>query len=331
MLKIAYIIPQSVLGRQNGVVNQALTWSSNLRSRGVSVDLVSSWESYKWSSYDAIHFFGIGHYLNMLPQFRELGARKIVLSPIYDSNRLDIIANFISRLTLPFGEMQTTMATMRANLQYVDSILVRSEFESNKISSIFGVSRNKIFKVPLSVRFANNELFHGSKKEPICSHVSILSAPIKNVNRLIEAAIKYKFPLHLAGQIKSENFRLHLEHIIHQHSNVIYHGVLSDDELKKLYSRSRVFALPSLMEGVGLVGLEAAAYGCDIVITERGGPKEYYGSLASTIDPNSIDDIGLAIMSFLNGKTFQPHLSKRIINNYSNDALTDKLLAFYKT
>lgn len=329
--KIAYIIPPTLMGRQNGIINQALTWSAGLKNMGVSVDLVSPWESYQWSSYDLIHSFGIGHYLNMLPQLRELGARKFVVSPIYDSNRQEFISNLISRLSLPVGEMRTTMATMRAIIPHVDKIFVRSEFESRKISSIFGVKRDKILNVPLALRFETKDISIGVPKEPICCHVSVLSAPIKNVDRLVQAAIKYQFPLHLAGQIKSDGFRSHLESITRKYSNVIYHGVLSDDELKMLYARSRVFALPSLMEGVGLVGLEAAAYGADIVITERGGPKEYYQDMKLTVDPESIDEIGKAVMHFLKGNTFQPSLSQFVLGEYSIEGSANKLLNAYRS
>jgi len=327
--KIAYLMPPTQVGRQNGVVSQALTWSACLERAGVSVDLVSPWETYDWSSYDAIHAFSIGHYLNMLPQLRDQGARRIVLSPIYDSNRSEVLANVLSRLSFPVGEMRTVWAMLRKVVPHVDAVLVRSDFEARKMAAIFGVPPEKVAKVPLPVRFEPKDLCLGVPKEPICSHVSLLSAPIKNVDRLIQAAVKFQFPLHLAGWIKGEQFRNHLDNITRAHANVVYHGPLSDNDLKILYARSRVFALPSLMEGVGLVGLEAAAHGADIVITGRGGPKEYYGDLARKINPESVDDIGRAVMEFLDGKTFQPDLSRRILTDYSIEASVAKLIDVY--
>jgi glycosyltransferase involved in cell wall biosynthesis len=296
----------------------------------VSVDLVSPWETYHWSSYDAIHAFSIGHYLSIVPQLRDKGARRIVLSPIYDSNRAETFANLLSRLDLPVGEMRTIWATLRATIPHVHAVLVRSDFEAGKIASIFGVQREKIVNVPLPVRFGPSQLSLDMAREPICSHVSILSAASKNVDRLIQAAVKYRFPLHLAGRIKDERFRTRLDSLTGAHPNVVYHGPLSDDDLKKLYGRSRVFALPSLMEGVGLVGLEAAAHGADIVITGRGGPKEYYGGLARTVDPESVDGIGQAVMGFLDGQTFQPELSQRILAEYSIEASVAKLIDVYR-
>lgn len=329
-MKIAFLMPPTLMGRQNGVVSQALTWKEGLEDKGVIVDLVTPWETYHWDSYEAIHAFGTGHYLDILPLLKERGARRIVLSPIYDSNRHSLLANALSRLEFPVGMLRTTWAALRSSVPYVDMILARSDFEASKISKVFGAPRSKIDTIRLPVRFRKEDLDSVITREPICSHVSILSAPIKNVKRLIEASIKYSFPLHLAGRINDANFRCYLDKIVHQHNNVLYHGVLSDENLKKLYCRSKVFALPSLMEGVGLVGLEAAVCGADIVITDRGGPKEYYAGLASIVNPESIDEIGSAVRTLLDSLTHQPNLSFHIAKKYSLDASIESLISVYK-
>ena len=44
-------------------------------------------------------------------------------------------------------------------------------------------------------------------------------------------------------------------------TNIEILGFVSDDELISLYNRAKVFALPSINEGVGLVALEAAVHG----------------------------------------------------------------------
>lgn len=328
--RLAYLMPPTLMGRQNGVVSQALTWRSGLETLGATVDLVSPWETYDWSSYDVIHAFGIAHYLGMVAQMKSRGAKRIVVSPIYDSNRPNIFANLLSRIDFPVGELRTIWAAFRASVPHIDSVLVRSDFEARKIASVFGVPNSNIATVPLSMRFTREDLEPVTAKQPICSHVSILSAPTKNVDRLVQAAVKYQFPLHLAGMVKNTQFYRYLNEVTQRHPNIKYHGVVSDAELKALYRRSRVFALPSLMEGVGLVGLEAAAHGADIVITDRGGPKEYYGGLARTVNPVSIDDIGKAVTDLLDGQTFQPALSNRILAEYSIEASVGKLMRVYQ-
>ena len=107
-------------------------------------------------------------------------------------------------------------------------------------------------------------------------------------------------------------------------------GFVSDDELSLLYDRAKVFALPSINEGVGLVALEAAMHECNIVITNIGGPKEYYPSgLAQLVDPYNIDSIGRAIITALADNETQPKLKDFIEKNYSVSNCTDILINFY--
>ena len=328
-MKIAFLMPSTVAGRQNGVVSQALTWKAGLEAQGVSVDLVSPWETYPWRDYDAVHAFGIGHYLDILPLLKTRRVRRIVLSPIYDSNRSEIVMNLISRLNFRSASWKTSWAALRSSISFIDSVLVRSEFEARKLVSIFGVPPSKISLCRLPVRFQNDCVASAPEREGICSHVSILSASTKNVPRLVEAARKYNFPLRLAGQINDAAFQKWLEEVISHSDDIKYLGVLSDEALRNLYRRSRVFALPSLMEGVGLVALEAAHDGADLVITDRGGPKEYFGNMARTVNPESVDEIGRAIRALLDGETHQPQLSHHIRQHYSVEASALELIDVY--
>jgi len=61
--------------------------------------------------------------------------------------------------------------------------------------------------------------------------------------------------------------------------------------LQSLYAGCRVFCLPSLHEGTGLVALEAAAHGAGVVITRNGGPPDYFKDLAYYVDPVGVGDI----------------------------------------
>ena len=97
-----------------------------------------------------------------------------------------------------------------------------------------------------------------------------------------------------------------------------------------LYNKAKVFALPSLNEGVGLVALEAAVCGCNIVITNLGGPKEYYpDELAYKVNPYDIDDIGKSIIKALIDNHSQPQLRNHIISHYNNTTSIELLEKYY--
>jgi glycosyltransferase involved in cell wall biosynthesis len=105
---------------------------------------------------------------------------------------------------------------------------------------------------------------------------------------------------------------------------------VSDEKLLSLYHEAKVFALPSINEGVGLVAVEAAACGCNIVVTNVGGPKEYYNGMAYEVDPLNSDEIGRAIVEALKDTRSQPDLQKYILSNYSLESCVSLLAESYR-
>lgn len=118
----------------------------------------------------------------------------------------------------------------------------------------------------------------------------------------MEAAVKYNFQLVIAGSKGSPEDFAPFKEMADRHDNITILGYLTEEELQEYYSRAKVFALPSLCEGVGLVALEAAMYHCDIVLTNLGAPKEYYGGHAHLVDPYNVDEIGLAVTDALSAE-----------------------------
>ena len=69
---------------------------------------------------------------------------------------------------------------------------------------------------------------------------------------------------------------------------------------------------------------------CNIVITNLGGPKEYYPTgLAQFANPYNTDAIGKAILKALDDNKSQPTLKKHIEETYNVSACTEKLLNYY--
>lgn len=106
--------------------------------------------------------------------------------------------------------------------------------------------------------------------------------------------------------------------------------MISDEELISYYKRSKVFTSPSLLEEVGMVVLEAAAFGAEIVLTKLGAPKEYWQGHAELVDPYNTDEIGLAVLKCMNNDLSKSNMLEFIRNNYSLEACTKKLIASLK-
>jgi len=119
--------------------------------------------------------------------------------------------------------------------------------------------------------------------------------------------------------------------MIEENENITYLGRVNDETLINLYKKAKVFALPSTNEGVGMVALDAALYGCEIVVTKIGGPSEYYNNMAYKVNPYSVDEIGQAVIKAMYQSGFQPKLQEYIQQEYSLSNCMDKLIEAYTT
>ena len=76
-----------------------------------------------------------------------------------------------------------------------------------------------------------------------------------------------------------------------QNPNIKYIDHISNEKLYQLYKVCKVSVLPSWFETPGLVSLEAAVMGCNIVVSSKGTTKAYFGDYAyycNVMDSESI-------------------------------------------
>ena len=329
-MRIAYILPLGTIvsNKSNGIRMQAAVWAEEVRKLGHTVELIDIWGDCDWKAFDVIHIFGIFPEVDDLIRVLSRKTRgAFVYSPIIDTNRSWRLSKLASYAEFPPLHMISPWSVLRRASRHPISFLARSEYERTYIHKALSVEKERIHKVMLPFRFSDPQ---EHSREDFCLHVSILSGPHKNVRRLISAAIKYGFRLELAGKCGSREFQAFIDDTVKKHGNIRYRGWISDDELRQLYASAKCFALPSLFEGVGLVALDAAACGCDIVMTDRGAPKEYYNGMAKLVDPESVDEIGKSVKAILDGDSRQPELGEYIRENHSAAASALTLIRAYE-
>lgn len=325
-MKIAIIMSGQAVEPGGGVRMQGLMWRDGLQLLGHEVDLVNFWEEHDWKSYDAIIILQFVGLFKDIMELLSKNNNKIAIAPIIDPHRSRFIYKFLCKyIRLPRLHLFSYYNNLYDGCKYGNIFLTRSKQETEYLSYCCEISSDKIFQIPLSLRF--EPLSEVPQKENFCLHVSRLAAYNKNVDRLIKAAKKYRFKLVLVGYLHGEQEHKWLNDLIDGDKNIIYAGALSDDELKDYYKRAKVIALPSLVEGVGMVAMEAAAYGCEVVLTNIGAPKEYWNGLARLVDPYSVDDIGKAICSSIESGYSQPQLLDFISRTYSINAVSERLAA----
>lgn len=334
-MRLAYIIYQGAVigGRSNGIRSQALTWKRLLESVGHEVVLVNNWEHYNWDRFDAIHIFGYDLAIDTFLTYLIKKNPNVYISPIIDSNKSPFLYRLASLNGLRQLRLFSTNYVLKEALKKTKGVCVRSEHEKRFVNYSLGVHDKQIYHVPLSTSFDKPQAIHDllKTKEDFCLHVSSIYQPRKNVLRLIEAAKQYNFRLILAGNKGSRKDFEPLLRSIGNSPNIEVLGFVDDTTLRSLYERAKVFALPSLIEGVGIVALDAAIYGCNIVITKIGAPKEYYLECTDNvrvINPYSIDDIGKAVLELLQIDN-SDNLIQHIEQNYSKMKLIQNLEQMY--
>ncbi|NKI32019.1 glycosyltransferase [Croceivirga thetidis] len=323
-MNIAFVlVPSAVIsGSSNGIRSQAITWKNNLELRGHTITEINDWGNYSWEKFDVIHIFGTGMWLYPFVNALRSKNENIIISPIIDS-----VANpFFYKLSTYLGSSKLRLwsptFTLKKTLPLTKGAFVRSSYEANYLNT----NPEKISTVPLGIGLVPDQPIDLVHKKPFCLHISSLHHERKNVLRLVQASKKFNFDLVLAGNAGSEKQFSKIRKEINGAKNIKVLGFISEEKKIELYREAKVFALPSLNEGVGIVALDAAVMGCEIVLTNIGGPKEYYEGMAELVDPYNVDSIGGAIVRILEGKTkYQPNLRNFVMKNYSQEAIAKKL------
>ncbi len=317
------------MGAGDGSKMQAEIWAKELERKGHTVDRINPWEHYDWKNYNVVHVFGFGLWNYDIIHWGSGINQNFVFSPIIDTNtpmwKYKLATHFGCKKLRLFSQNYA----LRQLKQDIKLFFARTEYEADYLRQGYGISEDKIAIVPLSYREINYN--PSIEKEPFCLFTGTMTQPRKNVPRLIEAAKKYGFNLKLVGNKGNAESEAKLRAQIGDANNIEILGFVSDEELNLLYNRAKVFALPSINEGVGLAALEAAICGCNIVITNLGGPKEYYEKeSAELVNPYDVDDIGKAILRALENHHAQPQLRNTLINKYNVSTCVDKLVAYYQ-
>lgn len=335
-MKIAFILYSGAVisGKSNGIRSQAITWGKILREKGFLVDFIDNWGSYEWSSYQAIHIFGydlsISTFVANLSKFNN----NIFLSPIIDSTKSYYSYKLASYNKIDKLRLLSINSSLKKATKYLKGICVRSNHEYRYFSDSFSLPKEKIYKIYLSYGLPepNNIEAILKIKENYCLHVSSLYQKRKNVKLLIDAAKEKGFNLKLVGNTGNLEQEQMIKSWIGDAENIQLLGYVKYEELLDLYKKAKVFVLPSINEGVGIVGLDAGVFGCNVVVTNIPGPKEYYPKTKTVtfVDPSNKQDIASKVFDSLmteNNRVLHDYIS----SNHSSNQVFVKLKEMYES
>lgn len=317
----------------NGVVVQARCWMEGLRALGHDVVLLQAVERIDWKSIDIVHLYQHGPWCGPILQDLAKTGVRVFLSPIIDPPRpYGLLPRLMSKIPFERGRLWQNQRLLRQYAALGTQFLARSELEAQSLRAV-GVPNSSIHQVLISMSNdwpINDAIVQTSTRNGGIFHVSHLDQPRKNVRRLIASAIRIGASLRLAGSISDPEFSAWLDDIQARHGTIRYLGRISDEQMQAEMLSASVFCLPSLFEGVGLVALDAGFCGCNLVVSNCGGTRDYLGDQARYIDPEDDARLDAALRAALAIPAPNMETRAHIVAQFSILASARNLVSVYE-
>ncbi len=234
------------------------------------------------------------------------------------------------------NRMQSELARQRKVLETATLVLPNSVGEGSELQRDFGLPPEKISVVYNAVDFddiaaADAESFtaeYGLKNFVLC--VGRFEER-KNQLGVIEALAGLKAPLVFIGGVPSyqQPYYDACQKAARRIPNVLFLSGLPQQAVFGAMKAAKVHVLGSWWENTGLVSLEAAVCGCNVVSTDRSPWQEYFADDAWIINPADPAAIRQAVESALNAPV-SAALADRIRSRFTWSQAAESLAKAYQ-
>ncbi|HEY0680620.1 MAG TPA: glycosyltransferase family 4 protein [Chitinophagaceae bacterium] len=340
-MRVAFIARTTLQTIPGGDTVQVQATAKYLRKAGVEVDIKRTTDLIDYDRYDLLHFFNVIRPADIL---KHIGSGKpYVVSTIfvdysgYDRSVRRGLPGILFRI-LPPGQIEYAKViarflsgkdaisstqylwlghnrSIKKVLEHASCLLPNSETESHRIEQTYGL--NKKYKiVPNGI---DDEIFpvtENFEKDPRIVVCAARIEGIKNQLNLIRALNNSCFRLYLIGNPapNQEGYYRECKRIAADNIEFIHN--LPQTALLEFYQHAKVHVLPSWFETTGLSSLEAAAMGCNLVISDKGDVREYFGESAFYCDPGCPSSIRQAVEKAASASV-DPSLQQKIRTKFT--------------
>jgi glycosyltransferase involved in cell wall biosynthesis len=220
-----------------------------------------------------------------------------------------------------FGQHDDTSARKRAAVERADRVICVSENTRRDLLELFNPDPRKIRTIHLGVtRAAIPMRATGSPSEqpfgrPFFLYVGMRRA-YKNFERVLRAyasrqSLRADFDLIVFGYDVFTPEEMESLRALDLKSPRVRRLTGNDALLGELYSGAVALIYPSLYEGFGIPPLEAMAYGCPVLCSDRSSIPEVVGDAGLYFDPESVDAIADAMERVATDTELRRNLSRR--------------------
>jgi glycosyltransferase involved in cell wall biosynthesis len=352
-MKVAMISRSTLFSNPGGDTIQITKTANELNKLGVIADVKLCTEIIEYSQYDLLHLFNIIRPADILNHVKLAGKPFVVSTIFVDYSEYEKnartgwkgrIAKILSadnaeylkvilrrmlngeKIISPDYILKGQRNSVRYILEKAAMLLPNSESEYKRLFTRYKIER-PYRVIPNAI---DDSIFKKSvelKDEKLVLCVSRIEG-LKNQLNLIRALKGTDFKLHIIGSHSANHKKYYEQCRKEAGRNVQFSERMAQHELHGIYVRAKVHVLPSWFETTGLSSLEAAAMGCNIVITDKGDTREYFDDDAFYCQPDDVTSIRNAVESAAKASSNEG-LSKRIFQNYTWTIAAQKTLAAY--
>lgn len=354
-MKVLLIARASLYKEPGGDTVQINATAKYLRILGVEAEIKLTHEVKDYDSYDLIHFFNLMRPADMLIHIRR-SKKPFVVSPIYveyveydKQFRKGFAGGLFKILSAHFIEYLKIIARRARNNESIVSpeyvwlgqkksiqqVLSKASFllpnsynEYKRLQKHFNV-KNAVEIIPNGIDqaiFQSNVL--PDRRDSLLVLCVARIEGIKNQLNLVKALNGSRFKLLLIGKPAVNQKQYWQQCKEAAASNVHFIDRMPQEELVAYYKRAKVHILPSWFETTGLSSLEAAAMGCNIVITDKGDAKEYFGTDAWYCDPANPESIYDAVEKAAVGE-YKSSIRSRIYAQFTWERAASETIKVY--
>jgi len=354
-MKVAFISRISLYTDKGGDTVQIVETAEQLRSRGIIVNIFLANETPDYLQYDILHFFNIIRPDDILPHIARTGKPFVVSTIFVDYSeyekkaRQGFSAYLFKWLSPDLIEYLKVLARSLVNGEKIKSTYFLFHGQRNSIKKIITRaalllpnSQNEYGRLASSYGFQkpyrvipngiNDHLFKGGGNDLLRDNRLVLCVARiegrKNQLNLIRALANTPFRLVLIGARSTNQVDYYEKCKLAAAPNVQFIDFLEQRSLLEYYRTAKVHVLPSWFETTGLSSLEAAAMGCNIVITRKGDAFEYFKENAYYCDPESPESILRAVEQAASD-AIRPGLAELVKEKYTWEKAAEKTLEAY--
>ncbi len=355
-MKILFISRATLYKDKGGDTIQIVNTARHLEQLGAEVTIRLCNETIDYSKFDLIHFFNIIRPADILFHMERSG-KPFVVSTIYvdyseyeknvrkgasgflfkifssDSiEYLKVIARFImngEKIVSPSYLLVGQKKAIKKIISRSNMLLPNSNNEYKRLSKDYNITKRfRVIPNAIDTSLFNEKSGNEARRENLVICVGRIEGR-KNQYNLIKALNGTKFQLVIIGSPSANQVKYYQKCKEIAASNVSFVENIEQEKLLDYYKAAKVHALPSWFETTGLSSLEAAAMGCNIVITEKGDTREYFENYAYYCDPGSPQSIFDSI-SKATRVDISSELQQKIFNQYTWSHAAKLTLAAYE-